>query len=235
MVQGSDFEDVLRDGGMPAVLAGGRGNDRYLVSHPDTQIVEQENEGIDEVRTTVSFTLPPHVENLYAEGTGEGIAFLIGNALANHIVGAPFSYETIEGRDGDDVLDGGGRHGGLLDGGNGNDRLITSFGQLRGGAGADTFVAGGRGAHTSPDVAITVLDFNAAEGDRLEVAHVHSTETPQALYERGALRFDAATSTLTLDLDPSTTTTGSVDQVFVLPVVDRFNPAWLRITGPATP
>lgn len=182
----------------------------------------------DTVSTSVSYQLPPNVRNLTVQEPSSATV-LTGNALDNHIVGSPFVYEEIYGLDGDDVLDGGGRHGGMLDGGNGNDRLIVSFGELRGGPGADTFVAAGRGAHTSPDTPITIVDFNAAEGDRIEIVSTQAWSAAD-LFARGILRFDAATSTLTLDFDPATTGPGSVDQVIVLRGVRQFDPAWVSFT-----
>lgn len=180
------------------------------------------------VSTSVSYQLPPNVRNLMVQEPSSA-RVLTGNALDNHIVGSPFVYEEIYGLDGDDVLDGGGRHGGMLDGGNGNDRLIVSFGELRGGPGADTFVAAGRGAHTSPETPITIVDFNAAEGDRIEIVSTQAWSSAD-LFARGILRFDAATSTLTLDFDPATTGPGSVDQVIVLRGVRQFDPAWVSFT-----
>ncbi|MEJ7930645.1 calcium-binding protein [Ramlibacter sp. AN1015] len=247
MLRGTDADDVLRGQGGHDVLfalggndwlyggsdrdrmVGGPGDDQYLVEDADDQVVERDGEGTDHVHTTVSFTLPEHVENLSAHPEAPGPFVLTGNELANHIVGSPFSYDTIYGLGGDDVLEGGGRHGAMLDGGEGRDRLIVSFGELRGGPGADTFVAAGRGAHTSPEVPVTVLDFNAAEGDRIEIPHVQTTATSAELFVTGKLRFDPVTSTLVLDLQP---TVGGVDQVMVLEGVKEFNPAWVTVGTP---
>lgn len=231
-VQGTDFNDRLEGPGTPATLYGGRGDDVYVIRRAGEEVVEYENEGIDTVETWVPFTLPDHVENLRAVFTNlEGGATLTGNSLDNYIVGAPFTYDRIFGLEGDDILDGGGRHGGYLSGGPGNDRLIVSFGELLGGPGADIFVAGGRGAHTAPDVPIHILDFTPAEGDRIEIAHVHSDLTVAGLFEHGYLRFDPAQNTLTLYADP--TTPQSVQQVFVLAGVTSFEPAWVTLTGAA--
>ncbi|HSW18933.1 MAG TPA: hypothetical protein VLJ86_17060 [Ramlibacter sp.] len=214
----------------PTVLIGGKGNDIYMVLHEDDQVIELAGEGVDEVRTVVSYTLPPHVENMSVYGPGSGTLVLTGNALNNHIVGAPFSYETIYGLDGDDTLDGGGRHGGLLDGGNGNDRLIVSFGELRGGPGADTFVAGGRGAMTAPDAAITVLDFNANEGDRIEIKWPENLDAA-ALFASGQLIFQPETQRLIFTMDPVAFQTNpyAVEQIFLLPGVVTFDPSHVRV------
>lgn len=218
--------------GPPDSPSGREGDDTYVVTRGDEQIVEREGEGNDTVLTSVSFQLPANVENMRTTEPSSA-AVLTGNDLPNHIVGSPFMEEDIYGLDSDDILDGGGRHGGFQDGGAGNDRLLTSFGELMGGPGADTFVAAGRGAHTSPETPIIVRDFNGAAGDRIEIysSQAHSSAE---LFARGALRFDAATSTLTLDFDPSTTAPSSVDQVFILNGVTEFDPGWVTFTVPAS-
>jgi Ca2+-binding RTX toxin-like protein len=199
-------------------------------------VLEYANEGIDTVETYVPFTLPDHVENLRAVYTHlEGGDTLIGNSLDNHIVGAPFTSDRIFGLEGNDTLDGGGRHGGYLDGGPGNDRLIVSFGELVGGPGADTFVAGGRGAHTAPDVPIHVLDFTPDEGDRIEIGQVRPGLSAAQLYAQGYLRFDPGQHLLVLYDDPTAEFPRSVVQVFVLHGVTRFDPAWIVISGGAMP
>jgi Ca2+-binding RTX toxin-like protein len=55
--------DVLDGGPGADTLNGGTGNDVYYAAAGDV-IVENPSEGIDEVRTTTSFTLPANVENL---------------------------------------------------------------------------------------------------------------------------------------------------------------------------
>lgn len=223
-------DDRLEGGPGNDRMVGGTGNDTYVVTEAGDVVVEAEGEGIDTILTSVSYQLPANVENMIALEPSSG-AVLTGNALPNHIVGNPFVHEEIHGLDGDDILDGGGRHGGFLDGGNGNDRLLVSFGELKGGPGADTFVAAGRGAQTSPETPIAVMDFNAAEGDRIEIfsAQAHSSAD---LFARGILRFDAATSTLVLDFDPTTTAPTSVDQVIILSGVREFDPSWVSFTVP---
>lgn len=213
------------------VMRGGAGNDVYVVNGPGDRVIEKAGEGTDTVHTSIGFTLPDHVENLTAyylfliDGQP-----LVGNALDNHITASPFGHDTVYGLDGNDTLDGGARAGAYLDGGNGDDVLIQPFGESRGGAGADLFVAGGRGAMTAPDAPIAVLDFNAAEGDRLHIEHATLLDAAD-LFESGQLRFDAAQNQLVLDFDPSTTGPLSVDQVFDLPEVTVFDLQWITI-GP---
>ena len=100
------------DGGAGAdVMAGGAGNDYYIVDNTGDQVVEAANGGQDRVMSSVSFTLPPNVEDLALSGSANINA--TGNALGN----------VIEGNAGDNVITGGG----------GNDYMT-------GGGGADTFV-----------------------------------------------------------------------------------------------
>ncbi len=211
------------------VMRGGKGDDVYIVQSLGDRVIEKAGQGADTVQTIIGYTLPDNVENLLVF---DSFLFdgdpLVGNSLDNRITGASFAYDTIFGLDGNDTLDGGGRVGGFLDGGNGDDVLIQSYGESLGGAGADLFVAGGRGGNTSPEVPITVLDFNAAEGDRIHIAS-QTAYNGADLFESGQLRFEAETAKLIFDLDPSTDNARSVDQVIVLLGVQEFNPAWVTV------
>ncbi|TFZ05481.1 hypothetical protein EZ313_02065 [Ramlibacter henchirensis] len=213
-------------------MAGGGGDDIYIISNPADRVIEQASGGIDEVRTNVGYTLPENVENLSVHTAdlqpGQGNA-LIGNSLDNRITGAAFTKADILGLDGDDVLEGTGRFGGNLDGGNGNDTLINTIGESRGGPGADLFVAAGRLAHTAPDVPMTVLDFNPQDGDRIDGGFLGSGSDPAALFASGNLQFDAANQRLIFTRNPAAfaTTPSAVDQIILLPGLDSFDPTWI--------
>ncbi len=211
---GSRFHDQLRGAEGDDRLDGGAGDDHLRGSEGHDLL--RGNEGED------------HLWGGYGNDVLESQRFYDGLPLST---GAPFSYERILGLDGNDTLNGGGRHGAYLDGGQGDDVLIQSFVECLGGPGADTFVAGGRGGHTSPDASIRVLDFNGSEGDRLYVRHFQALDSAD-LFARGCLRFDPATGNLVLDFDPSTASPTSVDQVFVLVGVTAFDPSWVSV-GPA--
>ncbi len=113
--------DDLLDGGRGADrMEGGRGDDVYVVGTAADRVVERAGEGIDTVRSTVTYRLPAQVEHLVL--TGEAHRDGTGNGLANVLVG----------NDGDNVLDGRG----------GDDVMVGGVGldTLTGGAGSDDFL-----------------------------------------------------------------------------------------------
>ncbi len=125
-------------------MAGGEGEDTYVVNQPTDRIVEFSGGGTDTVRTSVDFTLPDHVENLLAvssEGSSAGPMRLTGNGLGNviqalsgvavdNLLEGLGGHDLLSGYDGDDVLDGG----------TGDDVLV-------GGSGSDTYVFGAGDGH----------------------------------------------------------------------------------------
>jgi Ca2+-binding RTX toxin-like protein len=152
-LRGGEGADSLFGGGGLDRLEGGPGDDTYRVTEAGVVVIELADAGIDHVFSTVSFTLPNHVENLTLLGANaiDGI----GNALANVIVGNG-QANLLDGRGGADSLVGG----------NGNDTLI-------GGPGADTLLAG-NGAdvfryESSAHGLDLILDYNVAQ-DTIEVS-----------------------------------------------------------------
>ncbi|MEA1648893.1 hypothetical protein UAJ10_07660 [Nitrospirillum sp. BR 11164] len=128
--------DTLNGGGGADTLVGGTGNDLYVVDSSADVVVENANEGTDEVRATAaSYTLSANIETLTYIGTDTFTG--TGNALAN----------TITGGAGNDVLNGG----------DGNDTLV-------GGAGADTLIGGTGNDLFRVDSANDVVVENAGEG-----------------------------------------------------------------------
>src|SRR5438105_4673990 len=120
-INGFGGNDTI-DGGRGAdSMVGGPGDDVYFVDSPSDVIVEQQSEGIDEVRTTVGYNLPAFVNNLTLLASAGG-ANGIGNDIENLITGNS-SANQLFGGDANDTLIGGG----------GNDRLT-------GGAGNDSFI-----------------------------------------------------------------------------------------------
>src|SRR5262245_6970078 len=58
------------DGGTGAdTMYGGAGNDTYLVDHGSDTVIENANEGIDTVHSTIDYSLTANVEDLVLEST----------------------------------------------------------------------------------------------------------------------------------------------------------------------
>lgn len=140
-ITGNAGNNTLDGGAGADTLRGGAGDDLYLIDAGTDAVVENANEGIDEARSTASWTMGTNVENLTLLGSAAING--TGNALANRIVGNS-AINILNGGDGDDVLDGGAGADDLI-GGAGNDTyLIDSAAEKvteKGGAGTDTVVA----------------------------------------------------------------------------------------------
>ncbi len=100
---GGAGNDTLDGGAGNDTLRGGAGNDTYVVERTADVVTENANEGMDTVRSSVTWTLGNNLENLTLLGTtainGTGNALnntLLGNAGANVLTGAA----------GDDIYDG---------------------------------------------------------------------------------------------------------------------------------
>src|SRR5258708_15261631 len=83
-ISGFDGNDTIDGGPGADSMIGGAGDDLYFVDNPGDAIVEQENAGIDEVRTTGSYTLPDWANNLTLPS---GAANGPGNAIEHHLPG----------------------------------------------------------------------------------------------------------------------------------------------------
>ncbi|MCX7085512.1 MAG: peptidylprolyl isomerase [Methylococcales bacterium] len=138
-------------------LIGGSGDDVYFVDNAGDKVIEKVgvDEGVDSVKSTISYNLGPNVENLTLLGdvkiNAKGNAvnnLIIGNAQANKISGGS-GNDTINGGAGNDTILGGvgddsifGENGDdTLTGDAGNDLIVGGDGKdvLKGGAGSDTF------------------------------------------------------------------------------------------------
>jgi Ca2+-binding RTX toxin-like protein len=94
-LDGGAGDDTLEGAAGNDTLTGGAGNDLFYVSELADVILEADGGGADTIITSVSFTLPDHVEHLrIAEGISgititatTGNAMLIGNGLANTVIG----------------------------------------------------------------------------------------------------------------------------------------------------
>ena len=86
MLIGSDGADFLDGGGSGYFLLGGLGNDIYVVNSTLDSAGELGGNGVDEVRTSVSYVLTPgaDIETLRTtDDNGLASISLIGNAAGN--------------------------------------------------------------------------------------------------------------------------------------------------------
>lgn len=104
-------------------MSGGRGDDIYQVYRKEAVVIENAGEGIDTIRSSMSYTLPANVENLslsLTDITGTG------NSLDNIIVGSDGS-QTLNGKGGNDILTGGGGTDYFVISPGGGHDVITDF------------------------------------------------------------------------------------------------------------
>ncbi|WP_188128349.1 S8 family serine peptidase, partial [Propionispora hippei] len=106
-------------------MAGGLGNDTYIVHNIWDKVIENAGEGMDTVlQLTATYTLSSNVENLVLMGTTANLG--IGNALDNMIIGNSID-NTLTGGIGNDTVDGGAGNDCILDDG-GDDTYIYGSG-----------------------------------------------------------------------------------------------------------
>lgn len=142
ILQGNSAKNVLNGGAGVDTLMGGSGDDVYIVDSPFDLIQEREDEGVDIVETSVTYTLNEQVENLILTGSGNINA--TGNYLDN----------IITGNTGNNILNGV----------SGNDTLI-------GGAGNDTYTVAQREFEGEGSYIAVINDTDTAAGniDTIEV------------------------------------------------------------------
>lgn len=172
-ITGTNASNTLDGKGGADRMAGGLGNDTYIVDNTKDKVTEYAKEGTDLVKASVSYTLASNVENLTLTGSGKISG--TGNTLANVITGNS-ANNTLDGKAGADKLIGGA----------GNDRLIGGSGgekdKLYGGSGADTFVftsAQGSSAVKRGDLD-TIYDFSRKQGDEINLKSIDANTKTKA-------------------------------------------------------
>jgi trimeric autotransporter adhesin len=103
-LQGLAGNDTLDGGGGINNLIGGTGDDTYIISNVADTIVENINEGKDQVSSSVTYTLGSNIENLTL--TGAAAINGTGNGLGNVITGNS-AENTLDGAAGADTMIGG--------------------------------------------------------------------------------------------------------------------------------
>ena len=102
---GDSGANTLNGGAGGDTLIGGGGDDVYVVDNVADVVIENADEGTDEIRTSLaSFTLSANLEILTYTGTAAFVG--TGNAGANRLIGGS-GNDTLQGGAGADVLDGG--------------------------------------------------------------------------------------------------------------------------------
>lgn len=149
-IRGYEGDDILDGGGGNDQMRGGLGNDVYITDGGDT-LIESANQGIDEVRSSVSMTLGSTFENLVLTGS----AALNGSGNAQNNV--------LTGNAGNNVLQG---HGG-------HDEFIVSAGidAIHGGDGPDAVLFGATAAASIDLAAGTYFISTSQRGTISSVSH----------------------------------------------------------------
>jgi Ca2+-binding RTX toxin-like protein len=112
IIVGNDGDNTLDGGLNDDIMIGGPGNDVYKVDNANDLIIENLDEGIDRVDSTISFDLASNVEDLTLENIdnitllGSGDNNATGNELNNVLIGNN-GNNLLDGRGGDDSMTGG--------------------------------------------------------------------------------------------------------------------------------
>lgn len=94
IIIGNSANNILDGTAGSDTMQGGAGNDIYIVDNTRDAVLENNNEGVDLIQSSVTYTLSANVENLTLtgtnaiNGTGNGLGnILIGNSAANILNG----------------------------------------------------------------------------------------------------------------------------------------------------
>jgi Ca2+-binding RTX toxin-like protein len=174
-------------------MAGGTGNDVYVVDNVGDRVIEAAGEGTDTVYTKIDYTLAAdeRIEILRANGgaTGQAAEGLnAGGSATGLTLGGNNFRNKIVGGDGDDTLNGSGGPDTLY-GGAGNDRLNggTRADFMAGGTGNDAYLVDNAGdqvievAGEGIDTIYTKIDYTLAAGQAVEVVRANAGTTGLAL------------------------------------------------------
>jgi Ca2+-binding RTX toxin-like protein len=114
LIIGSDRGNYLDGRGGSNTLQGGQGDDIYIVRSDGDTVIETAGQGEqDTVRSNITYTLVPNVENLFLEGvdsingTGNTLNNVIVGNEGNNILSGDLGNDTLYGGRGEDILQGG--------------------------------------------------------------------------------------------------------------------------------
>ena len=185
---GGPGNDTLQSGAGVMTLAGGLGDDTYIVNTNGVTVIEYVNEGTDSVRSSVGFVLPMNVENLTLTGSVRGNA--TGNNLDNILIGNS-AVNELTGGEGADTLSGG------FD----KDKfLFKSVADSPATTGAWDVITDFTGGVDKID--LSLIDLNPTANGRQKFTFVG----PAAFTSSGQLRFDAGTQMLYGNTDSDVST-----------------------------
>jgi Ca2+-binding RTX toxin-like protein len=103
LMLGNSYSNYLDGKAGADTMRGGLGNDFYMVDTSADEVEEFAGQGIDTIRSSVSYTLSNHVENLELSDSAYSGT---GNSLNNQITGNSFD-NYLDGRAGADTMKGG--------------------------------------------------------------------------------------------------------------------------------
>jgi Ca2+-binding RTX toxin-like protein len=185
-LNGGSGNDVLDGGEGVDTMIGSYGDDIYVVDTGGESVFEYENEGTDEIRTTLSvYALPMDaIENLTFSRVGNSAGF--GTARANVITGGS-GYDELYGMGGNDTLtEGTGSVADALFGGEGDDIYIVTV------RFSSTIEGGGQGI----DTVRTTFDIYGLQAN---VENLIYTDTAQHLAGVGNALANVLTGNIGID------------------------------------
>ena len=109
ILTGNNANNILNGGLGADSLLGGKGNDTYYVDNIGDVVIENSNQGIDDVMSSISYTLTSNVENLALTGktainaTGNASANILSGNNGNNILDGGVGNDTLQGADGNDT------------------------------------------------------------------------------------------------------------------------------------
>ena len=177
---GTAFDDVLNGGLLGDDLRGGAGNDVYVIDNTGDAITENLGQGVDQVLSSVSYSLAANVDDLELTGTAANAA--TGNSLANRILGTA-ARNVIDGGAGLDLLNG--REGGDL-------YLVAAGSDHPGAEFADTGLAGVDEVRFISAAASDTLTLLEADQGIEQVLIGTGVATAPDIRGKGALNVNAA-------------------------------------------